>query len=55
MNRMTTDAANIPPEDLARYRHILEALERDFRPLAETLTDEAQSALVFRPGEGVEP
>jgi hypothetical protein len=38
---------DLPPEQLATLRTVLDALERDFRPLADTLTPDSPSALVF--------
>jgi hypothetical protein len=55
MNAMTIDFGSAPSEDIERARQIIEALNREFQPLAETLTGEAEPALLFRPTQVVEP
>jgi hypothetical protein len=42
-----TDSTTLPADALARIKPSLEALEAAFRPLAEQLTPEDESALTF--------
>jgi hypothetical protein len=39
--------STIPPEQLEKLKPVLDALERDFRPLVNALPPDAPSVLVF--------